>query len=67
MGSRLKDLGDGRALADALAKAETACHAIPGLRHVQLKEKPLHGLQDAPLKTITAAREAMCAFATVVG
>ena len=40
-------------LADALAKAETACHAIPGLRHVQLKEKPLHGLQDAPLKSLS--------------
>ncbi len=46
--------------------AEAACHAIPGLQHVKPKDKPLHGLQDAPLKTITAARDAMRAFDAAV-
>ena len=34
--------------------------------YLKPKDKPLHGLQDAPLKTITAARDAMRAFDAAV-
>ena len=54
------------ALADALSKANEACRIIPGLQHVKLAEKPLHGLQDVPIKTIRAARAAVAAFGTSV-
>ena len=44
-------------LKQALADATTAC-ALQGW-NVVLLEKPLHGLQDQPLKAITEAREVM--------
>jgi hypothetical protein len=44
-------------LKQALADATTAC-ALQGW-NVVLLEKPLHGLQDQPLKAIIEAREVM--------
>ena len=49
-------------LEDALAKAKEACRAISGLKYVEFKDKPLHGLQDETPKTIANAQTAMDEF-----